>query len=335
MTESGSLRGKRVLVTGVGCLGSRLVPRILTDDPAALRVFDRSEDRLRGLARTVDTVLGDVTDPERVAAAIEGVDVVIHTAALLDGLPDAYYHVNVTGTRTVAEAAAKAGVDRLVHISSNAIYGFPASDVTEDMGPDPTRQAYSRSKAMGEAIVEEVSAASGTPYSIVRPAAIFGPGAEYFTGSYMRRAMKRPIVFVGSGRGELSVIFVDDVADLAAVAAAHPAAVGEAFNCAIDPPPTHREYLHAYGRLIGNTSYLGIPMPLAWAGSWAVVPFSKRETYARQLPQNLRQIDRYVRYRMEKAADLLDWKPSYDLAAGVEASIPWLQERGILDHQLS
>jgi hypothetical protein len=75
-------------------------------------------------------------------------------------------------------------------------------------------------------------------------------------------------------------------------------------------------------------------MPVVWAGSWFAVPFAKAETYARQLPQNLRQIGRYVRYSMDKARDLLDWKPAYDLAGGVEASIPWLQSKGILDHQL-
>ena len=104
------------------------------------------------------------------------------------------------------------------------------------------------------------AAGASHPVGAAGAAAIFGPGAEYFTGAYMRRAMKRPMMFVGRGRGALAVVYVDDVADLAVVAATHPRAVGEAFNCAIDPPPTHREYLHAYGRLVGNTSYLGFPM---------------------------------------------------------------------------
>jgi nucleoside-diphosphate-sugar epimerase len=334
MDDAGTLTGKSVLVTGAGCLGSRLVPRIAEEGAKAIRLFDRAQDRVAALAETAEPVVGDITDPAQVQAAVEGVDIVVHTAALLDGEPEAYYHVNVTGTRTLAEAAAAAGVERFVHVSSNAVYGFPTSDVSEDDGPNPTKQAYSRSKAMGEQAVGAVAAGTGMDHAVIRPAAIFGPGAEYFTGAYMRRAMKKPIIFIGRGRGALAVVFVDDVADLAVVAATHPAAVGEAFNCAIDPPPTHREYLHAYGRLIGNSSYLGLPMPVVRAGSWLAVPFAKAETYSRQLPQNLRQIDRYVRYRMDKARELLGWVPTYDLESGIEASIPWLQEKGILNHRL-
>ncbi len=334
MAVDGSLAGKRVLVTGVGCLGRRVVESVADAGAAQIRAFDRVEARLQPLSRDVEPIGGDITDPERVRQAAAGIDIVIHTAALLDAEPAAYYQVNVEGTRVVAEAAACAGVERFVHISSNAVYGFPDSDVTEDMGPNPTGQAYSRSKAGGERMVRSVGADAGMDVAIVRPAAIFGPGADYFTGAYMRRAMKRPIVFLGRGSGALAVIFVDDVADLAVVAATHPAAVGEAFNCAIDPPPTHREYLHAYGRLVGNTSYLGLPMPVVWAGSWLAVPFAKKETYARQLPRNIRQIDRYIRYRMDKARGLLGWSPAYDLGTGIEASIAWLQETGILNHQM-
>ncbi len=334
MADAGNLGGKSVLITGVGCLGSRLVERVIDAGAATVRLFDRSGDRLQTFGTLAQPIHGDVTDPAAVRRAVDGVDVVIHTAAVLDGEPEAYYRVNVDGTRALAEAAAQAGVERFVHISSNSVYGFPKDSATEDSGPDPTGQAYSRSKAQGEAVLGAVAGETGMQHAIVRPAAIFGPGAEYFTGAYMRRAMKRPIVFIGRGSGALAVVFVDDVADLAVVTATHPAAVREAFNCAIDPPPTHKEYLHAYGALVGNTSYVGLPMPLVWTGSWLAVPFAKAETYARQLPQNLRQINRYIRYPMDKARDLLDWKPSYDLAAGIEASIPWLQERGILDHQL-
>jgi nucleoside-diphosphate-sugar epimerase len=308
-----------------------MILRIARENPAEIRVLDRSPGRLLDLEAGAVAIQGDVTDAAAVAGALEGVQYVFHTAALLGGDTDAQRLVNVEGARTVATEAARAGVRRLVHISSNAVYGFCEGVVTEDMGPKPTDQIYSVSKAEGEAAVRAVADRDGLSYTIIRPAAIFGPGAEYFTKTFMKRALKRPMIQVGTGAGDQAVVYVDDVADLSVVAATHPAAEGEAFNCAIDPPPTMKEYLHAYGKLVGNTSWLGIPMSVVRTASWVVVPFAKQHTYARQLPQNLRQVGRYAIYSGDKARRLLGWEPAYDVERGVRASIPWLRAEGVLD----
>lgn len=330
MSDNG-LAGARVLLTGAGCLGARVIPRLQREEVAQIRVLDRSAGRLLDLGDGVVAIQGDITDPDIVAGAVEGVDYVIHTAAMLEGEVDLQRIVNVEGTRTLVEAAAKAGVKRFVHISSNAVYGFCEGVVTEDYGPHPTGQAYSQSKAEAEAVVRTIGERHGLEYAIVRPAAIFGPGAEYFTKTFMKRALKRPIVMVGKGKGDQAVVYVDDVADMAVVTATHPKAAGEAFNCAIDPPPTMREYLHAYGRVIGNRSWLGIPMPLVRLVAYPVALFSKKYTYGRELPKNMRQVDRYVVFSTAKAKELLDWEPAYDVARGVAASLPWLREEGVLD----
>jgi len=330
MSDNG-LAGARVLVTGAGCLGVRVVPRLQRDGAAEIRVVDRSPGRLLDLGDEVVAIQGDITDAEAMAEAVAGVDYVIHTAAMLDGEVDRQRLVNVEGTRTVATAAAAAGVKRFVHVSSNAVYGFCEGVVTEDYGPHPTKQIYSMSKAEGEQVVADVAAEHGMEYAIVRPAAIFGPGAEYFTKTFMKRALKRPIVMVGKGKGDQAVVYVDDVADLAAVVATHPKAVGEAFNCAIEPPPTMREYLHTYGRLVGNESWVGIPMPLVRVAGYPIALFSKKYTYGSQMPHNMRQVDRYVVFSVAKARDLLGWEPAYDVEAGVRASIPWLKEEGVLE----
>jgi nucleoside-diphosphate-sugar epimerase len=323
------LDGKRILVTGAGCVGSRLCHRLITDG-AEVTSLDHDGQRLTQLPDAVRTVAGDITDPETVADAIDLAEIVIHTAAALDGPAQIQQRTNVSGTRTVVNAAAVANIERFVHLSSIAVYGFPRGPiVTEDLGPDPNGQIYSLTKAEGEAEVRRLAANADMSYAIIRPAGIFGPGAEYFTGSYMRRASRRPIVFLGRGDGALPVVFVDDVVELAMIAAVHPGAHGEAFNCAIDPPPTHRQYLEAHAALSGHDGWLSMPMPLARALAHLTVPFAKPGTYARQLPQNLAQIERYVRYSNDKAGELLDWKPRFDVASGVEASIPWLRERGL------
>lgn len=322
---------RRLLITGSGCLGSALVRRLAAED-YDVTVFDVSQSRLAELGNGVTTIRGDITDAVAVKSAASGMDVVIHTAASLDGEADLQRRVNIIGTATVAEAAAEAGVERLVHVSSNAVYGIAhRTDITEDMGPSPSNQVYSITKAQGEAEVQRVAAESGLAYTIIRPAGIFGPGAEYFSASFFKRGRRKPVIFIGGGDGAMYCSFVDDVADLIVIAATHPGAVGEVFNCVIDPPPTQREYMAAWSRLSGHDKYLGIPMVLGKLAGMVTRPFAKKGSYLSELNANLDYIDRFVRIDASKARDVLGWTPRYTLEAGVAATIPWLRETGLME----
>jgi len=328
----GSLEGSRVLVTGAGLVGTRLIRALTAAKVGSIRVLDASADRLAALGSGVETLTGDITDPAIAARAVAGVDYVFHTAAVLEGNDVAAYHrVNHTGTEVIAQAAADAGgVRRFVHLSSVAVYGYAYGDIEETRPIDPKPEAYSASKTAGEIALFRIGKESGMAVVAIRPAGVFGPGSRYFSGTFMRRALKRPIKMVGNGKGSQPVIFVDDLVDMVLTVATHPAAVGEVFNCAIDPSPTVKEYLHAYGRLVGNESWFGIPTALIATVGAIIVPFQKKETYGRHLPRNMRMIDRTINYKMGKARKLLGWSPQHDVAAGVAATVPWLREQGIL-----
>jgi nucleoside-diphosphate-sugar epimerase len=326
-----SLQGARVLVTGAGLVGTRLVNRLAADGVKSMRVFETSADRIAALGGRVEAVVGDVTDPDAAKRAMQGIDVVFHTAGVLEGNDVAAYHrVNHIGTEVMARAAAEAKVGRFVHVSSVAVYGYASGDISETRPVQPKPEAYSQSKALGEAAVLRVGAETGMPVVAIRPAGVFGPGSRYFSGTFMKRALKRPIKMVGNGKGSQPVIFVDDLVDLMATVAIHPKAGGEVFNCAVDPSPTVKEYLHTYGRLVGNETWFGIPTALIATLGSVIVPISKKDTYGRHLPKNMRMIDKTINYKMDKARTLLGWKPNHDVAAGVAATVPWLREQGIL-----
>lgn len=326
------IRGARAVVTGAGLVGSRLAERLAAEGAATIRVVDASGERLGALSSGIEPRQGDITDTDSMRQAFSGADLVFHTAGVLEGNDVAEYRrVNHLGTESVVIAAAASGATRLVHVSSVAVYGFAEGNLSEDLPLSPTSQAYSQSKAAGEQVAMRLGAESGLPVTAIRPSGVFGPGSRFFTGTFMKRASRRPIRMVGNGTGTQPVIFIDDVIDLLLVVASHPAAVGEVFNCSIDPPPTQREYVQAYGKLIGNDSFRGIPTPLVAAVGSVVVPFSRRGTYARQLPRNVRRIDKRVRYVMEKAAAVLNWTPRFDVDSGVRASVPWLVDQGLLD----
>jgi nucleoside-diphosphate-sugar epimerase len=161
--------GKTVLVTGAtGFLGNAIARRLATEG-ARVRALARTPhkaDRLRDVP-DVEIAIGDITDAARMRAVEAGCELVIHCAAALNGPPEVLRHANVTGTQHVAQAAAEAGVARLVHISSIAVYGFHRhGDITEDMGPAPHDIAYATTKTAAEQIAQETAARTGLPITI-------------------------------------------------------------------------------------------------------------------------------------------------------------------------
>jgi len=118
----------KAFVTGAtGFLGSH-VARVLAEQGAELRLLVRPSSDLRNVSDlSADRVVGDLRDSGSIEKAMAGCDVVFHVAAdyrLWVRDPDAMYHSNVEGTRSLLEAARKQGVRRVVYTSSVATMGF-------------------------------------------------------------------------------------------------------------------------------------------------------------------------------------------------------------------
>ena len=251
-----------MLVTGAtGFLGGALAVR-LASEGARVRALARRPERgafLRSIGG-VEIVQGDITDAGQLRHAFEGSDYVFHVAASTGGAIQKQYRNNVLGTRSVAEAAMQAGVKRLVHVSTIAVYGYQQlGDVTEDTPHNPGDDPYNITKSQGEHALREVADAHSLPFSIIRPGMIYGPRSNMWTKTLFKLAKRRPTPWVGSGSGSTFPIYIDDVIDMMITLATHPAAVGEAFHCTPDPSPTWREFLGAYSRLAGHQRWLAIP----------------------------------------------------------------------------
>jgi dihydroflavonol-4-reductase len=170
----------RVLVTGAtGHVGTNLVRQLLEDGHQVRVLVHRNLRPLEGL--DVERVTGDVLDPGTLPAAMDGVEILFHLAALISivgsqrGRVEA---INVQGVRNVAEAALAAGVRRMVHVSS--IHAFDLSvmggavDESWPRATEPTRPAYDRSKYAGERALREVIE-RGLDAVVVNPTGVLGP----------------------------------------------------------------------------------------------------------------------------------------------------------------
>ncbi|MGI9071979.1 MAG: hopanoid-associated sugar epimerase [Bryobacteraceae bacterium] len=165
------------LVTGAsGFLGWH-VARVLTERGHRVRALCRPSSQLREL--DVERVTGDLRDPESLVRAVAGCELVFHVAAdyrLWSRHPEELYRSNVDGTRNVLEAAAEAGVERIVYTSTVGCIGMPQNPLGDENTPVCIADMaghYKRSKWLGEQVALE-KAHAGLPVVIVNPTAPVG-----------------------------------------------------------------------------------------------------------------------------------------------------------------
>ncbi len=281
--------------------------------------------RLGGLG--VALVPGDLDATEALAALCKGADAVVHAAARVgdQGTLAQFERVNVAGTRNVVEAAAAAGVRRFVQLSSTAVYGRPdRGQVTEEWPSRTIGLPYEDTKTEGERLAFARGAALGVEVSAVRPPIIYGPYDRNFMPRALAAIRGRRFLLIDGGRAPLNVAWVDHVVDVLLLAAAHPAAAGQAFNVMdeVDTrPPSVREVGEILARATGlPVPFLSIPQPVARALAHLVERGWKAAGAAGPAPLTpfvVTMLTRDVVYDASKAVDLLGWAPRIRAADGL------------------
>lgn len=240
------LRNRRILITGgAGFIGSRLAARLV--DQNEVVIFDSlRRDSLKDQAHRDDLelIVGDVLDPDAVAAAVKGADVVIHCAAIagVDAViahPVDTIRTNLLGSANVLEAAAKGGTaERVLCFSTSEVFGQRSfrseeSDVTVMGAVGEARWTYAVSKLAEEHLALAYHHQYDLPVSVVRPFNVYGPGqvGQGALRTFILRALKdEPIEIHGDGTQIRAWCYVDDMVEGALLACSHPAAIGESFN---------------------------------------------------------------------------------------------------------
>ena len=179
----------RVLVTGgSGFVGANLVTELL-DRGHEVRSFDRAPSPLPAHPR-LQTVEGDICDPDTVAAAVAGIDTVFHTAAIIDlmggaSVTEEYrqrsFSVNVTGTENLVRAGQAAGVKRFVYTASNSVVmgGLKISGGDETLPyTERFNDLYTETKVVAEKFVLSQNGVSGLLTCSIRPSGIWGRGDQ-------------------------------------------------------------------------------------------------------------------------------------------------------------
>ena len=295
------------LTGATGFVGRRLLDRALAAGHSVRALARRPQPATPGVT-WVDGALDDAEALDRLAA---GSTALIHVAGVINALDRAGFEAgNVAGTASMLAASERAGVARFVHVSSLA-------------AREPGLSLYGASKARSETLVE----ASPLSSAIVRPPAVYGPG-DRETLELFRMAKRGLVVLPPAGR--LSLVHVDDLADLLL------ALVASGEELLVEPDDgrsggwTHREFGEALGRAVGRrVRTVSAPrglLRLAARGDRLL-----RGANAKLTP------DRAAYFchpdwtaAPARAAPPALWRPAVETEAGLAATARWYEREGWL-----
>jgi nucleoside-diphosphate-sugar epimerase len=307
-----------VLVTGgSGYFGSLLVQRLLGAGHQ-VRVFDLHDTDDR--PSEVEFVAGDIRDAADVRTAVDGIDIVMHNVAQVPLARDLQLlrSVNVDGTRRLLEASAAAGVDKVIHTSSSAVFGVPESNpVLPTTVPSPM-EAYGHAKLAAEWACLD-AAREGLDVSIVRPRTILGHGRLGIFGILFDWIADGddPIV-LGDGTNRYQFVHSDDLADVCLLAADRSGP--GIYNVGTDRFGTMRETLAALC-LHAGTGAVVRSVPAGPAGtamaisSWlGLTPFA---------PYHWLMYSKSMWFDLEHLHDQLGWTPAWSTDAMFAQSYDW------------
>jgi nucleoside-diphosphate-sugar epimerase len=267
----------KVLVTGAtGFLGNRLAKR-LVDEGYPVRALARKLSNVGALKKFgVEIAFGDLGDESSIAAAVNGVDVVVHAAAGTSGTAKDSDTATIQGTRNVLEACRTSRVKKLVYISSCNVYevaGYTENQiVTEEAQLERLplhRGYYSAAKLQAEALVTEAINHEGCPKVVLRLGTLYGPGAEVYTKMMGVSFAERIFVVFGDGETVLPLIHVDHAVDAIVECISNSAADNQAFNVVDHDLVTKRMYMERVVKpMYPNATVIYCPMVLILTLTW-------------------------------------------------------------------
>jgi nucleoside-diphosphate-sugar epimerase len=321
----------KVLVTGAtGFLGKRLAKR-LVDEGYPIRALARKLSNVDILKKLgVEIALGDLGDESSIAAAVKGVDVVVHAAAGTSDTAKDSDTATIQGTLNVLKACRTGRVKKLIYISSCNVYevaGYTENQlVTEEAQLErfPLRRGhYSAAKLQAEAMVTEAMNQDGCPTVVLRPGTLYGSGSEVYTKMMGVSFARRIFVVFGDGESELPLVHVDNAVDAIVECISNSAADNQVFNVVDQDLVTKRMYMERVVKpLHPKATVTYCPMSLLLTLTWlqekllAILGKQPFLTVYRLMSSQKR-----VRYSTSKIENAIGWRSRIGFEQGAEQLI--------------
>jgi dihydroflavonol-4-reductase len=324
----------RDLVTGAtGFTGGHLARGLLARGHA-VRALARDPAGACDLeAAGIQLAIGDIRDPSALDAAMTGVHTVYHLAAAYRqaGIPeDTYRAVNAVAAGEVVQAAARAGVHRVVHCSTVGVHGDIARPPADEDAPLRPGDVYQVTKLEGERLARQAGERLGVEVTIARPTGIYGPGDRRLLKLFQGVVRGFPIL----GRGEIyyHLTYIDDLVEGFRLCGEHPAASNRTYILAGGEVTTLNELV----ALVAHVA--DVPPPRLHLPVWPFwVAGALCEAVCMPLglepPIYRRRVDFYTKSRafdIARARRELGYAPRVGLREGIARTLDWYRQRGWL-----
>lgn len=316
----------RVAITGAnGFVGSALVGRLVHEPGLEIVSLVRRVEA--GAQRWPYRIVGDLTDPDYGAGQLQGIDVLVHSAARVHVMQDrsadplgAFRRSNVEGTLALARHAVDAGVRRFVFISSLKVHGEVSPSGRPIRADDPVAPVdpYGISKREAEDGLRAFAARTGLELVIVRPPLVYGKmagGNFAILASWLSRGRCLPLGGITENRR--SLVAIDNLADLLSKCVVDPRAAGLTFLVSDGEDLSTAELVRRMSAAMGKRACL-LPFPPRLLNGIAAL--AGKEAMAQRLTGSLRVDISQTRSR-------LSWAPPLSVNAALERALHHLGSR--------
>jgi len=334
-----------VLVTGAsGWLGTRLVEALASGAEFNGRYFPPCKVNCLVLENSeyalltklgVNIFYGDIRYPASLKEPMRDVDTVFHLCGVIHPQKwvSEFFDVNTDGTRNVLSAAIDANVKRFIYMSSNSVAGVRTNGeiMTEGDAAAPY-MAYGRSKYLAEQIVLKAASEGQIEAVSLRTCWFYGPGQPERQTRFFRMIKSgRPVIF-GSGKNLRSLSYIDNSVQGLLLAAKSDGANGTIYWIADKRPYTMLEIYQTVAQSLGVKGRLS-PFFLPGAASAmcraADYGLQKLGLYVPEI-HVAGEMDRDIACSIYRAERELGYRPSVELREGMERSIKWCLDNGML-----
>jgi len=324
-----------IAVTGAtGFLGLHLCERLL-DDGYSVSILARDPEKASLFdGRVAKTVIGDIADRGVIARLVEGADIVVHLVSnfrTASGPPESYRQINLKGTENVLDASMDAGVRRFVHCSTIGVHGSVKSTPASEDSPYNPGDLYQETKMEAELACQRAIKKGGMEIVIVRPCSLYGPGDLRMLKMF-RMLSKNRFFLVGPCKENFHAVYIDDIVEGFVRAISTPGIGGETFIVGGPRYVPLEEYINIAARAVGAPPPrlrfpYGLFISAAWLCEMLCVPL-------RIEPPLHRRRVRFFRnnraFNIDKARDVLGYRPTVDLEEGMCKTVAWYRENGYL-----
>jgi nucleoside-diphosphate-sugar epimerase len=326
--------GTPVLVTGATGFTGSLLTRKLVGAGMKVSAISRPQSDLSPFENMQITWFqGDIGNAHFIREAVSGQEYVFHLASAYrnsGATAHEHWQIHVRSTQLICETARlNPRFKRYVHISTVGVHGnieHPPADENYRFSPG---DAYQRTKLQAEEWLRIFSTDHEFPFTIIRPAAIYGPGDRRLLKLF-RLALNPAFFLLGNGKCMYHLIHVDDLTNAIVLASAHKNAIGETFIVAANDPVAVEEIASTVATAASRKSR-PIRLP-AW-------PFLALAAITEQIcaifgvspPITTRRVKFFLNdrhFKPEKMRRILGYNPTYDNATGIRETLNWYIHQG-------